>query len=78
MRDPSSAKARALAALSPRVRLVRCDSTDAAALEAALGGAHAAYLCTTLNRAPAGRWQMAWDGGRCEGSLARALGERKP
>ena len=29
-------------------------------------GADAAYLCTTLNRAPAGRWAMAWDGGRYE------------
>ena len=54
VRDPSSQKAEALGAL-PGVELVRCDSVDEAALAEALEGASAAYLCTTLNAAEAGR-----------------------
>merc|ERR1719189_1447822 len=66
VRNPSSAKAQRLASLSPRVQLVQCDSTDVAALHGALDGAHAVYLCTTLNSASAGEWKMSWEGGRYE------------
>ena len=65
VRNPASAKAQELAAL-PRVELVRADSVDAASLEAALSGVHAAYLCTTLNYGAAGKWAMDWDGGAYE------------
>jgi len=75
VRDPGSEKARALAALSPCVELVACDSTDVASLRRALQGANAAYLCTTLNRASAGRWAMDWDGGRYELQQGAAFAE---
>lgn len=65
VRNLDSPKARALAAL-PRVELAQADSTEEASIAAALDGADAAYLCTTLNHAAAGEWRMGWDGGRYE------------
>ena len=65
VRNPDSAKARALAAL-PNVVVVTADSLEADSLASAMEGADAAYLCTTLNHAGAGTWSMGWDGGKYE------------
>ena len=65
VRNPESAKAKELAKL-PRVEVVQADSVDESSLAAALDGADAAYLCTTLNNANAGRWSMCWGGGKYE------------
>lgn len=75
VRDPNSAKSLALRALSPRVELVTCDSTDVASLRQALDGVRAVYLCTTLNAASAGTWTMAWDGGQYELKQGEAFTE---
>jgi len=65
VRNPESAKAKELSAL-PRVRIVQADSVDEESLAEGLVGADAAYLCTTLNQAGAGKWAMQWDGGKYE------------
>jgi uncharacterized protein YbjT (DUF2867 family) len=76
VRDPSSAKARAIKALDPeRVELVTYDARDAASIANGLKGADAAYLCTTLNRASAGAWAMDWDGGAYEMEQGKAFAE---
>ena len=65
VRNSESAKAKELAAL-PRVQMVQADSLDEESLAEGLTGADAAYLCTTLNQAGAGKWAMKWDGGKYE------------
>ena len=63
VRNPSSESAQALARLSPRVRLVQCDSTSPTQLQHALSHVQAVYLCTTLNQGHAGHWSMSYQGG---------------
>ena len=77
VRNPESAKAKELAKL-PRVEVVQADSVDESSLAAALDGADAAYLCTTLNNANAGRWSMGWVAASTRWSRVSRLRRRRP
>ena len=75
VRNPQSIASQALTKLSPRIELIQCDSTDAGSLQAALQPAEAVFLCTTLNKANAGKWDMEWDGGQYQISQGHAFAE---
>lgn len=75
VRNPNSRAAQALAKLSARIQLVKCDSTDSESLQRALQPAQAVFLATTLNQGSAGQWNMEWDGGQYQVSQGKAFVE---